>query len=267
MTLYYEEYGDKGAPLMIFLHGGGVSGWMWEKQLQHFAHYHCLVPDLPEQGQSSRNTLFSIATSAELVGELIEEKANGKQVIVVGFSLGAQVAVQLLSIKSVDYAIINSALVRPVPLAGKLIRPVLRLSFPLTRSRLFSKLQAKTLYVNQDHFERYYQESSQMKLETLGRILTENMSFTIPERYKAAKGKILVTVGEKERGVMKNSAADLVRRNPNCTGLILKGIGHGVSLAQPDFFNQMIEAWLSDGSLPEEGQVIKLNYSNQFHKG
>jgi len=258
MTLYYEEYGDKRAPLIVFLHGGGVSGWMWEKQVQHFAHYHCLVPDLPEQGQSSRDTLFSIARSAEQVGELIEEKASGKQVIVVGFSLGAQVAVQLLSIKSVDYAIINSALVRPVPLASKLINPVLRLSFPLTRNRLFSKLQAKTLYVNQDNFERYYQESCQMKLETLGRILIENMSFTIPEHYKAAKGKILVTVGENERGVMKNSATDLVKSNPNCTGLILKGVGHGVSLAKPDFFNQMMEAWLTNGSLPEEKQGIKI---------
>jgi len=129
---------------LFFLHGGGVSGWMWEKQVQHFApNYHCLVPDLPEQGQSSRDTLFSIAKSAEQVSELIDEKACGKQVIVVGFSLGAQVAVQLLSIKLVDYSIINSALVRPVPLAGKLIKPVLRLSFPLTRNRLFSNCKQR----------------------------------------------------------------------------------------------------------------------------
>jgi len=57
---------------------------------------------------------------------------------------------------------------------------------------------------------------------------------------------------------MKDSAADLVKSNPNCTGLILNGVGHGVSLAQPDFFNQMLEAWLTNGSLPEEGQVIEI---------
>lgn len=52
MSLYYQEYGDKNASLIVFLHGGGVSNWMWDKQIQYFSHYHCVAIDLPEQGRS-----------------------------------------------------------------------------------------------------------------------------------------------------------------------------------------------------------------------
>lgn len=123
--MHYEEYGDKNGPLMLFLHGGGVGGWMWDKQIQYFTKYHCIVPDLPEQGQSITGTNFSIKTSAEQLIDLIEEKAKGKQVNVIGFSLGAQVTIQILSLAPdlVDYAMINSALVRPSTFAKKLIGP------------------------------------------------------------------------------------------------------------------------------------------------
>lgn len=258
MSLYYKEYGDKNAAFMLFLHGGGVSGWMWEKQIQFFTHYHCVVPDLPAQGLSSSEHPFSIKESAEMLISLIEEKASGKEVVVIGFSLGAQVAVQMLSIKPqlIHYAIINSALVRPLSFTKKLISPSVKLSFPLIKNKYFSRLQAKTLYLDNDMFDKYYQESTQMKLETLIRILEENMSFEIPQGFEKAEGKILVTVGEKEKGLMIKSAKDLVKNNPNCTGVILANVGHGISLATPDFFNQMIDYWINEGILPD-GEVIE----------
>ena len=46
MPLYFEERGDKAATTIVFVHGGGTSGWMWGKQLEYFKDYHCLVPDL-----------------------------------------------------------------------------------------------------------------------------------------------------------------------------------------------------------------------------
>ncbi|MGE7093192.1 alpha/beta fold hydrolase [Lysinibacillus sp. NPDC048646] len=258
MALYYQEHGDKNASMMIlFLHGGGVSGWMWDKQIQYFTDYHCVVADLPEQGLSKHEPNFSILDSAEKLIDLIEEKAPGKQVVVIGFSLGAQIAIQMLSIKAnlIDFAIINSALVRPSPYAKKIISPTIKWTFPLIKNKAFSKIQARMLYIEHDHFQRYYKESCQMKVETLIRIIEENLSFEIPERFNQAQTKILITVGEKEKAMMRKSAIDLVKSNPNCQGVILAKIGHGVSLAKPDFFNRMIEGWVNDGNIPE-GKII-----------
>ena len=44
--MQYKEYGHFDGPVMMFLHGGGVGGWMWEQQIQHFSKYHCVVPEL-----------------------------------------------------------------------------------------------------------------------------------------------------------------------------------------------------------------------------
>lgn len=261
--MHYKEYGDQNASLLLFLHGGGVSGWMWDNQIPYFSHYHCIVPDLPGHGASHGDILFSMRDSAERFIELIEEKVAGKpagrKVILIGFSLGAQVIIQILSLKPdlVDAAIINSALVRPSPLGRKLIQPTIRLSYPLIRNKRFARLQAKTLYITEEQFQKYYEESCQMKLATLVSVLEENMSFGIPQSFREAHGKILVTVGAKEKAIMKKSAKDLVETSPNCTGAIIPEVGHGVPIAMPDFFNQMVESWIQEGALPKECIVIR----------
>lgn len=257
MNLHYQENGDKSAPLMVFLHGGGVSGWMWDKQVQYFTKYHCLVPDLPRHGKSSAIP-FSIKDSAERVIELIEEKSNGKKVILIGFSLGAQIIVQLLSMKPdlIDFAMVNSALVRPMTIAKSWIRTTIKLSAPLIKKRWFAKLQAKTLYVGEDYFEKYYEESCQMTADALTGVLEENMAFVIPADFKNTNTNILVTVGEQEKSIMIKSAHDIVKVNKNSEGIVIPNMGHGVSMAMPDYFNQMIEAWINVGEVPKGCKLI-----------
>lgn len=35
------------------------------------------------------------------------------------------------------------------------------------------------------------------------------------------------------------------------TGIIIPKVGHGISLLDPDFFNQMIENWIQEGAYPK----------------
>lgn len=125
MSIHVKEYGDKSASLMVFIHGGGVSGWMREKQISHFQSFHCVVPDLPGHGENNDSIAFSISGSAEQIIKLIETRAKGKKVIVIGFSIGAQILIQILSVRPhlIDFAMINSALVKPMPFAGLFIKP------------------------------------------------------------------------------------------------------------------------------------------------
>lgn len=246
MDLHFEEHGNKDGAIMLFLHGGGVGSWMWDQQIKHFTEYHCFTVDLPEQGENKGSGLFSIADSARKINALLEKLKNGKKVIVIGFSLGAQVAIQMLSEQRtlIDYAMINSALVRPMPYLKKLIKPAVSLTHPLTSNRTFAKLQAKTLHIGEGYFEQYYQASSEMSSETLSRILIENMTFSIPLSFNNTKAKVLVTVGELEKAVMHKSAQDIALGCSNSQCAIVSGVGHGAPIAAASTFNNMLEDWL-----------------------
>lgn len=259
LTLHYQAYGNKSDPLIIFLHGGGVSSWMWEKQVQYLTDFYCVTVDLPEQGRSNDAGEFSIKGSAAQVIELIDTIKNDKSITVIGFSLGSQVLIQMLSMKPnlIDYAILNSALVRPSKIGTMLVSPLIRLSFPLVQNKTFAKAQAKTLHIGQEYFEQYYDETCQMKRQTLVRILQENMSFGIPPEFHKANAKILVTVGAKEKNIMKKSAYDLLNNNPNSTGIVISGIGHGFPLAEPELFNELITKWIHATDLPKAYTKMK----------
>ncbi|RJG26584.1 alpha/beta fold hydrolase [Paenibacillus thiaminolyticus] len=126
MNLYLEQFGVNDAPLLVFLHGGGVSGWMWEKQLEYFkGRYHIVIPDLPGHGKSKDIPFHSICQTAQTIIQLIDMHREGRQVTVVGFSLGAQIALEMLGMREdvADHAVIVSGLAKPMKLGYSLLAP------------------------------------------------------------------------------------------------------------------------------------------------
>jgi len=101
----------------LFLHGGGLAGWMWNKQLEAFSDYHCLVPDLPEHGKSAKVKPFTMRCAAEMIIDIIQNRVHNEKAHLVGISLGAQIIVQILSIapEVVDHVLISGTLVRSIP--------------------------------------------------------------------------------------------------------------------------------------------------------
>lgn len=120
LPLYADRYGPQDAPSIVFLHGGGAGGWMWQPVVERLPQYHCLTPDQPEHGQNRAIAPFSIQLAAEKTAELIAQHAHGGRAVVVGLSEGAQIAVQLLAHapQVVEKAVISSALLRPMPGMG-----------------------------------------------------------------------------------------------------------------------------------------------------
>lgn len=254
MEFCVREYGPLDASTIVFIHGAFLGGWMWKKQVEYFNDYHCLVPDLPGQGQSINHKPFSIKTSAEQIAELIRNKAHNGKAHVVGFSLGAQILVRLLktSPEVIDHAIVNSALVRHIPLSGLLIKTIPRLSLMLAGNRLFSRLQAKSYHLSGEDFEKYYSETKQITLDTYERVTKENMTFRLPEGMNRVNVPTLVIAGEKELGVMRKSAEDLVCAIPNTEGFIIKGVEHTFCFENPDLYHKVVRAWITDAPLQDE---------------
>ncbi|HEY2495256.1 MAG TPA: alpha/beta hydrolase [Paenibacillus sp.] len=260
MGLYVKEFGNKNSPIMIFLHGGGVSGWMWDKQVDFFKEkYYVLIPDIPSHGKSGSEEFLSINKVAKDIIGIIQERKNGQEITMVGFSLGAQIALEILSMKEemIDRAIIVSGLVKPMKYLKSIIKPITRVMMPLTKNKSFVKLQAKVLYVGEEYFDLYFNDSRQMRVDALLQILEENMSYQLSDEFIHSHAKILVLAGDKEKKIMKKSAILIAKSNNNCRGYILPKVGHGVSLASPDLFNKIVEAWINDQELPMDMKSIE----------
>ena len=135
MDLFVRESGPVGAPAIVFLHGGHMSGWSWEPVVDRMQRYHCLVPDLPQKGKSFGQGPLEMGRAADAVAELIRSRVRTGRAHVVGFSLGAQVGVQLLATQPelVDRAVLCGTIINTMP-GVRLTQLVLGL---LARTKLF----------------------------------------------------------------------------------------------------------------------------------
>ncbi|MFB4161358.1 alpha/beta fold hydrolase [Geomicrobium sp. JSM 1781026] len=153
VNIHYETYrSGNRLPLLVFLHGGGVSGWMWQEQVEYFRDYECIVPDLLGHGRSSKSH-FSIHDCADELLALIEQYKDERQVTVIGFSLGAQVLVSMLSKHPslIDRALIISASTSSMKFP-RVVATMATWSLPLVRNKAFARLQAKQLYISDKYF-------------------------------------------------------------------------------------------------------------------
>lgn len=246
--MYVQEFNIAQSISVLFIHGGGVSGWVWEKQVAALDNFHCIVPDLPGHGGSRTVLQFSIKECAQQIAKMIKAKGHGGKAHVVGHSIGAQILVQLLadSPEVLRSAVINSALVRPMGGVSGLIRPTVKMTIPLTRKKWFAKLQAKALSVPEEYFSRYYEESKFIFAEVLESLLMENSLFKLPSGLANTRVPTLILVGQKERGIMLKSAKDLATVIPNAKGYLVPGVGHGFNLEVPELYNEVLLTWFSE---------------------
>jgi len=253
MAIYVREYGSVDAPTIVFLHGGGWSGWMWDKHVTFFQEYHCLIPDLPEHGRSAEVKPFSIQSAADEIIELIYTKTKNGKAHVVGFSLGAQIATEILSRDSsvADHVVICSALVRKMPYADIFLK-LFQVYYCLTRNKRFHLSQARKYNISYEHFPIYYEDVTKFKGKMLKRILTENFNHGLPIGLDKVEVPTLILVGETEPSIMLNSARDLVTTIPQAKGYIIKGARHTYSYECSFQFSKLIHEWINGNDFSHE---------------
>lgn len=259
MPLHIAEFGPGSAPTIVFLHGGGVGGWMWRAQAEALqADYHCLVPDLPEHGQSGDVKPFTILDAARRIADLIHKRAHGGRAHIVGLSLGGQVGVALLGLapRLVDHALVSGTLLRPLPGAG-LLGLTMKLYAPLKDRAFMIRANMRQLQVPAAYFGEFAADTRRLDVESFSRIMAANLSFSMPPGLTRLANPTLVCVGENEPGVMRRSACALVAAMPGASGRLVERAGHNWSLRAPALFNQTLRAWLAGQPLPSGLRILR----------
>jgi pimeloyl-ACP methyl ester carboxylesterase len=271
MSLYVHEQGPISAPTIVFLHGGGGGGWMWQPQLEDLNDYHILVPDLLEHGQSAAIKPFSIHAAAQCAAELIRTGAHGGKAHVVGLSEGAQITLALLALhpELVDHAVISSALVHPIPGASLLSPGLIAFSIkwfvePFKNIDWWIRLNMKySAGVPEKYYSQFKRDFQDLTGDLFAHIMVENQQFRLPEGLGGVTVPTLVVAGKKEYGVMRQSVRDIANAMPTAKGFLVShprklslAEEHNWNLTAPDLFTQMVRAWLTNQPLPAELQPV-----------
>jgi pimeloyl-ACP methyl ester carboxylesterase len=252
MDLFVRESGPVGAPAIVFLHGGKMSGWSWEPVVQRMQRYHCLVPDLPQYGESLRQEPFEMGRTATAVADLIRSRVGTDRVHVVGFSLGAQVGVQLLAAepKLIDRAVLCGTVVnalRGARLTAPLLGMIARISRPVT-----VRWNARPAGIPTARIDDYRRDLRLMTGARLARVVVASAGFTLPEGLDQSDSPTLFLTGAKEMRFVRHWAAVLAQPMPNGVDRIVVGMRHDWPLRYPELFSRTVDGWLNDTSLPPE---------------
>jgi pimeloyl-ACP methyl ester carboxylesterase len=217
---------------------------MWEPTCRHLAEdRRLLIPDLPGHGRSADQDYVSHDDTVQQLATALERQE--RPVAVVGFSLGAQLAVLLAARRPdlVDRVAVVSAQTVPLRAPGAMLA-LLRVTAGLARREWFARLQASALFVPEDLLPRYVQTSAGISRDTLLHAVGDNIAFGVPDGWSGFPGPALILAGAQEKPLMKKSAALLHEALPQSILEIVEGCGHGIPLQQPAWFARRIETWL-----------------------
>jgi len=258
--LAYKEYHNDKPTSILFLHGGGVAGWMWQPVVDLLPEFHCIVPDLPEHGASAAVAPFSMALAAGKSAELIRRHAHGGKAVVVGLSEGAQVALQLLASapECVSRAMISSALLLPIPGSKNYSNPkLLAAMYRWSMSPGFQKnwwIRLNMRYsagIPNEFFPLFKENFIGMTKNQFVNLMVANQTFRLPQGIENYTSPVLIVYGKHEYKAMRESARLLARnlQNTRLFTVVLHRNStmareHNWALTSPQLFANTLHNWM-----------------------
>jgi pimeloyl-ACP methyl ester carboxylesterase len=250
--LYTLESGNKKKPAIVFLHGGGLSSKSWIPVIEKLQDdFHCLAPDLPEQGKSVSIKPFTLDNSSERVAEIIREKVPGKKAHVVGLSLGGALVITMLRLcpEMIQTAMVTGTAAKLGEGLGKFTISmlwILKFYSPKTLVEATFKQQG----IPAQYRDLVYDDllMTGPDLEFNKSTITELMKMELPLKNEIP---LLACVGSKETIPAKQAAKKLVQLVPHTQGVIIPGLNHVWALQDPELFAQTVRAWVTQRPLPQ----------------
>lgn len=237
------EFGQKGAPVAVLLHGGGLSWWNYREAARLLQDKVRVVLPVLDGHAGSERHFTSIEDNAREVIGWIDAEAGGCAAVLGGLSLGAQVAVEMLWQRPdiCRGALIESASVLPMRLTGAMLGPSVRMSYPLVSKEWFTRLQFGALHMPEAYYEDYRRDSREIALEDMLAFLKANAAYALKDGLGKTRAKIEICVGGREPGGMRRSAQKLHEAMPGSALRVLPGLRHGeLSLGQPEEYARRV---------------------------
>ncbi|MCU7807491.1 MAG: alpha/beta fold hydrolase [Candidatus Thiodiazotropha sp. (ex Semelilucina semeliformis)] len=254
VNLYYREYGEKGKPVLMLLHGlfGSSNNWLGiVKYLQD--DYHLILPDLRNHGRSPHSeTMDYPALASDLLNLMAQLQLES--VSLLGHSMGGKTAMWLaLNLpERVDQLVVAD--MAPVSYHNR-FEKIFQGLFELPLDELQGR-EAADQYLSRrvpERLVRQYLLQNLVKgvdgwqwrcnLPVLNREVMVLAGFPALNDL-AFPGEVLFVYGERSDYVLPEYRSVIDRHFPHARLRMLNGTGHWLYAEQPEVFSRTVKAFM-----------------------
>lgn len=223
--MYYNEYGNKENQTLVMLHGVFFVD-TFSKQYQLSEKYHIVVPHITGFGEEANNT-FDVDIAMKDIVEICKKFGD---VILIGFSLGAQLTFKVVS-ENPDLfkgaILISPWLVNKENISEKIMGGSLKM---LDNMQTDPDIDAMGMFseMTKEQIEDLVSQMQDVSEDTVRNSVDNNISLKTVSGFEDLNIPTMVIVGGKEGHVMTTSAEKLCALNENCKKYEIKRAKHNI---------------------------------------
>lgn len=243
--MVFDTYGNSKNPTLVLLHGAAA--------LDTFAHqyqalsrwFHVLVPHLPGAGEAAAEAYDPQAICDALAVWIAS--LNAGKVLVMGHSVGGQLAVKLVSEHEELFsrAVFLSAWLISSEKSVKSLVSVAKMSYGAIKSAPLIRLQAKYWGLTPEQTERLVSYSQKIKLNTYVGFYANRIHLKDLPGYSAVQIPMMAMCAKGETAEMKASLHALGEQNANCLTVLFPQGSHDFVLRNSNLLNPMLLDFLT----------------------
>lgn len=237
--LNYSVVNNENEHTIVFLHGAGVSSWMWHDVAKHLSDVRAVLVDLPGHGDNADTAWISLSETAKQINHIASKQS--REVHLAGLSLGAYVGFEAMRQAPTFYksALLSGMHAPPMPnkVIMRLVTPIMS---QLMTTRFFAKRHAKMLGCKTENVELFIESAIQANPKSISKATIDVINFSLPEPLVDVKTKTLFVAGAKEHTTIINSLPILAGTLRKASYQLIDNAGHAWSGEDPELFSELI---------------------------
>ena len=242
--MHFDQYGNPANPTLLLLHGAAATDTFCHQYVFQ-DRFHLVVPHLPGSGKEVDKTYDPESTLTVLL-EVVRHIGKEK-IAVMGHSLGGELAVALVARhpECFSRAVFLSAWVCSSEKSIRLYTKLAKYTCATLKWSGLIRWQAKYWGYTPEQAEFMVDYSRRITPEQYLSWFSSRVHLDDLPQYGQVRIPMLAVCGSKEVAEMKNSLAELGKRNPACKTMLLEGVNHDFPLRAPDRINPILLDFLT----------------------